>query len=129
MTPQPMILVDDVEATSRWYQRVLGLASGHGGAEYEQLMDGDTLALQLHRRDAPEHPAFAEAALRKPYGSGVVLWFHDADVGAAHARAVECGAEVIEPLHVNPLAHHREFSLRDPNGYLIVVSGSHGDLG
>jgi hypothetical protein len=35
--PQPMIAVEDVEATSAWYQRVLGLKSGHGGLEYEQL--------------------------------------------------------------------------------------------
>jgi catechol 2,3-dioxygenase-like lactoylglutathione lyase family enzyme len=128
MTPQPMIAVDDVQPTSRWYQQVLGLASGHGGPEYEQLMAGDLLALQLHRWDADEHGAFGDPA-RKPCGNGVQLWFHEAGVAQAWARAVERGAEVVEPLHVNPLAHHREFSLRDPNGYIVVVSGDHGDLG
>jgi hypothetical protein len=30
---------------------------------------------------------------------------------------------------VNPLAHHREFWLRDPEGYIVVVAGSYGDTG
>jgi hypothetical protein len=33
-----MIAVADVEKASQWYQHVLGAASGHGGAEYEQLL-------------------------------------------------------------------------------------------
>jgi catechol 2,3-dioxygenase-like lactoylglutathione lyase family enzyme len=35
MRPQPMIAVTDVEASSRWYQRLLGCESAHGGPEYE----------------------------------------------------------------------------------------------
>ena len=31
MRPQPMIVVNDVQASSRWYQRLLNLDSGHGG--------------------------------------------------------------------------------------------------
>jgi catechol 2,3-dioxygenase-like lactoylglutathione lyase family enzyme len=54
LTPQPMIVVHDVEATSAWYQRVLGLRSGHGGPEYEMLMSGERLVLQLHRWEAHE---------------------------------------------------------------------------
>ena len=128
MTPQPMIAVADVQATSRWYQQMLGLASGHGGPEYEQLMAGDVLALQLHAWNADEHGQLGDPA-RKPYGNGVLLWFHEAGIAQAWARAVAFGAEVVEALHVNPLASHREFSLRDPNGYVVVVSGDHGDLG
>ena len=33
MKPQPLIAVGNVEASSRWYQRLLGAKSGHGGAE------------------------------------------------------------------------------------------------
>lgn len=127
MIPQPMIGVADVPATSRWYQQVLGLSSGHGGPEYEQLMTGDALALQLHRWDAHEHHLGDPA--RKPWGNGVLLWFHESEVEQAWARALGHGAEVVEALHVNPLAHHREFTLRDPDGYLVVVSGNHGDIG
>jgi hypothetical protein len=31
MRPQPLIAVTDVEASSRWYQRLLGCQSAHGG--------------------------------------------------------------------------------------------------
>jgi hypothetical protein len=35
MRPQPLIAVTDVEASSRWYQRLLGCEGDHGGTEYE----------------------------------------------------------------------------------------------
>ena len=128
MKAQPMIAVADVPAASAWYQRALGLASGHGGDEYEQLVSGGEVVLQLHAWDGDEHPELGrrDDAAR---GHGVVLWFHEAAIGEAFARAVAAGAEVLQPLHVNPLAQHREFSLRDPDGYHIVVAGAYGDVG
>ena len=38
MRPKPLIAVTDVEASSRWYQRLLGCQSAHGGTEYERLV-------------------------------------------------------------------------------------------
>jgi hypothetical protein len=38
MRPQPLIAVSDVEASSLWYQRILGCQSAHGGPEYERLV-------------------------------------------------------------------------------------------
>jgi hypothetical protein len=83
--------------------------------------------LQLHEWDAHEHPNLGDPR-REPHGNGVVLWFHEPSVVAAFERAVRAGAEVLEPLIVNPLANHREFWLRDPNEYKVVVAGSHGDV-
>lgn len=128
MKPQPMIAVADVAATSAWYQKSLGLASGHGGDEYEQLLAGDEVVLQLHAWHADEHPHLGDPAFA-PRGNGVVLWFHEPDVAAAFERALAAGAEILQALHVNPLAHHREFWLRDPEGYKVVVAGSYGDIG
>lgn len=51
MRPQPLIAVRDVEASSRWYQRLLGCASAHGGPKYERLVAGDRLVMQLHDWD------------------------------------------------------------------------------
>ena len=48
MRPQPLLAVVDVEASSSWYQILLGCRSDHGGKEYERLVDGDRLILQLH---------------------------------------------------------------------------------
>jgi catechol 2,3-dioxygenase-like lactoylglutathione lyase family enzyme len=101
MKPQPMIAVANVEASSAWYQRVLGLASGHGGPEYEQLLSGGEIVLQLHHWDAHEHPHLGNPA-STPYGNGVVLWFHAQAIDEAFARAVGAGAAVLEELKVNP---------------------------
>jgi hypothetical protein len=128
MTPQPMICVFDVEATSRWFQRVLGLSSAHGGAEYEQLTSDGQLVLQLHRWDVHEHAHLGDPGSR-PYGNGCLLWFESRDVEALYARAVDAGAEVLEALMVNPSARHLEFWLREPNGYVVVVASPYGDLG
>ena len=52
---QTLVAVRDVEASSRWYQHLLGLRSDHGGSTYERLVDGDTLVLQLHRFESDHH--------------------------------------------------------------------------
>lgn len=128
MHPQPLIAVADVEASRRWYRAVLGLESGHGGDDYEQLLAEGRMVLQLHRWDAHEHRHMGspDAPAR---GNGMLLWFQDDAVDAAWARAGAHGAEVLEPLRENPNAHHREFWLRDPDGYVVVVAGAYGDLG
>ena len=74
-----MIVVRDVEASSRWYRQLLGLTSGHGGSEFEMLMDGDRLLLMLHHSDVEEHPAIADPATGSP-GAGVLLYFSVDDV-------------------------------------------------
>jgi hypothetical protein len=47
MRPQPLICVRNVEPSSRWYQRLLGCQSGHGGPQYERLVSPGGLILQL----------------------------------------------------------------------------------
>jgi hypothetical protein len=39
MRAQPLIYVKDVPESSRWYCTLLGAASGHGGEEYERIVD------------------------------------------------------------------------------------------
>lgn len=86
------------------------------------------LLLQLHQWDAHEHPHLGSPELR-PYGNGVVLWFMSEQVEQDYERAVQAGAEVLEPIKVNSLANHLEYWLREPNGYVVVVAGSYGQLG
>lgn len=45
MRPQPLIRVNDVEASSRWYQRLLGCESAHGGPNYERPTAGSFCSL------------------------------------------------------------------------------------
>lgn len=121
--PQPLICVADVEASSRWYQQVLGLTSGHGGAEYERLEDEGRLVLQLHRWDDDHHGALGDPEDR-PYGNGVAVWFEVDDLDSAVSRARAVGARVALDVHVNPNAGHRELWLHDIDGYLVVLSSA-----
>ena len=90
-----MLQVHDVAASSRWYQSTLNLRSGHGGDEFEMLFDGDEFVLQLHRLDAHEH--------------GILQSGID-------------GTPMPEGPHWNPLAHHHEATLLDPDGYIVVIN-------
>lgn len=127
MQPQPMITCTSVAASSEWYQRVLGFESAHGGDEYEMLMADDRLVLQLHEIDVHEHPLLVRDG--EPLGgNGVALWFESTTYPEDLARIRATEAEVVEDDHVNPLAHHREIWLRDPDGYVVVVSSPHGEV-
>ena len=128
MRPQPLIAVTDVEASSRWYQQLLGLRSAHGGKEYERLESpGDgRLVMQLHAFDVThDHAPIGDRADR-PYGNGVLLWFEVDDFDAAVARARDLEAPIVLDVHRNPNANHRELWLRDPDGYKVVLASPYG---
>lgn len=119
--PLPMISVADVEASSRWYQQVLGARSGHGGAEYEQLVVDGALVLQLHHaHTGHHHGTYGDPDL--PFGNGIAVWFEAEDFDAAVKRAETAGARVQTDTHLNPNSGRREFWLRDPDDYLVVLS-------
>ncbi len=123
----PMLQVDDVEASARWYRDVVGLVPGHGGNAYEMLFAGEPFAtpllLPLHRWNAHEHRFMAEAEAFR--GSGVSLWGEVPDLEALHRarqRALDAGGPVPTEVGWNPLAHHHEFTARDPDGYVVVLA-------
>ena len=119
---QPLLAVANVPAASRWYQRVLGARSDHGGEEYERLVVGDQLILQLHALEEDHHHGgFATPGV--PLGNGVAVWFEVAALDDAVARVRAAGATIVTDVHVNPNAGHREIWLRDPDGYLVVLAG------
>jgi catechol 2,3-dioxygenase-like lactoylglutathione lyase family enzyme len=118
----PMVVVADVEAASRWFQDVLGVTSGHGGPEYEMLMDGEHLVAQLHRWEADEHPGLGDVS-DPSRGNGIVLWFATDDLDAVLGRVEAGGATVVDGPLVNPSSRQREIWLRSPDGYVVVVSG------
>ncbi|MGI6235578.1 MAG: hypothetical protein ACOYI6_10070 [Christensenellales bacterium] len=54
---QPLIAVNNVRASAAFYEALLGVKSAHGGEEYEQLVAGDQLILQLHNCEEDAHHA------------------------------------------------------------------------
>ena len=130
MHPQPLICVRDVEASSRWYQRLLNFQSAHGGPDYERLTVSGRLVLQLHRWEV-EHHHGRIGDPNDPTGNGVLLWFEIDEIDAAIARAKQIGVEVILPRHRNPPdgnrgPNHWEIWLRDPDGYKVVLASPDG---
>ena len=122
MRPQPMIVVHDVQACSKWFQDVLGLRSGHGGDEYEMLMDENEMVAQLHHWDAHEHPRLGDAT-DPSRGNGVLLWFATDDFDALVARIEKSKAKVLDGPLYNPNGRQHEIWLEAPEGYRVVVAG------
>ncbi len=132
MRPQPLICATDVEASSRWYQAVLGATSEHGGPTYERLTVNGALILQLHHFEVEhDHETIGDRADR-PYGNGVLLWFETDDFDAAMERATALGAEIWQGPMRNPKdgnggPDHRECWFRDPDGYGVVICSPDGE--
>jgi catechol 2,3-dioxygenase-like lactoylglutathione lyase family enzyme len=132
--PQPLLCVHDVEASSAWYQRLLGVTSDHGGPAYERLVaPGGELILQLHAFEVEHHHGQIADPSVRPYGNGALLWFEIDDFDAAVERVGELGAEIVLAPHRNPPEGepggpaHREIWLRDPDGYAIVLASPDGE--
>jgi catechol 2,3-dioxygenase-like lactoylglutathione lyase family enzyme len=132
--PQPLVVVSDVEASSRWYQRLLGCTSAHGGRDYERLVVGDTLILQLHAFDVGHHHGPIADVADRPYGNGVLLWFEIDDFEDAMTRVAELDPEIVHARHRNPPdgqggPNHWEIWVRDPDGYTVVLASPDGSAG
>ena len=127
---QPLIAVHDVEASARWYCRLLGLEPMGGESDhkdvYQRLLCGDRLVLQLHRWDDEDHPNLVDADAA-PHGHGVLLWFEMDDFDAAVTRARSMRVDVVQEPHVNPAPQHREMWIRDPDGYVVVICSPDGE--
>ena len=121
MQLHPLICVHDVEASSAWYQHLLGCESGHGGAEYERLNANGRLVLQLHQWEVEhQHGPLGDPSLR-PYGNGVLLWFELDDFDDAVMRAKELHAEIFKEPHLSENGNS-ECWLHDPDGYIVVLT-------
>ena len=134
MHAQPLIAVTNVEISSRWYQRLLGCRSGHGGSVYEQLVVDGRLILQLRTFDVEHHHGPIGDRDDTPYGNGVLLWFEVDDFDSVIKRAEEMEIEIVLPRHRNPPdgsggPNHWECWMRDPDGYVVEIASPYGTAG
>ena len=130
---QTMLMVRDVEASSGWYQRLLGLESDHGGPEYERLLADGALVLQLHHHEVEHHHGLIGDS-GSALGNGVLVWFGEvSDFDGVVARAAELQATIKQPVHRNPPEGqgngpgHREIWIEDLDGYTVVVASPDGE--
>lgn len=118
-----IIGVNDVAASFRWYQTLVGqpqTAPAHD--DFGQLLDDDgTVLLCLHQWGAHGHPPLTSPDHATP-GNGLLMFFRVDDFDAALQRARELVSTFAEEPYVNPNTRTREFSLRDPDGYYVTIS-------
>lgn len=131
MRPQPLLAVSDVERSSKWYQRLLGVRSDHGGSEYERLLWNGVLVLQLHSFTVEHHHGLIGNRDDRPYGNGVLLWLEVEDFDEVMQRASAMNVEIVLPRHRNPPEgdggpNHWECWMHDPDGYVVVIASPDG---
>lgn len=122
MKPEPLITVTYVRESAQFYCRLLGAQRGHQGDNYAQILQNGEMILQLHDFESDEnHRPLGDP--NSPLGNGFVLWFETDDLAEFEARIAEYGIELDREPFVNVFAKQKEFWLRDPDGYRIVIAG------
>ena len=120
--PQFMLAVADVERSSRFYCDIVGLESGHGGDEYEQLLHDGEIVMQLHDLSTDDHHGPLRDADIAP-GNGVLVWFEVSDFEATVGRIRDADVTIVTDVHTNPNANQQEIWIEDPDGYRVVLAG------
>jgi catechol 2,3-dioxygenase-like lactoylglutathione lyase family enzyme len=120
-----IIGVADVIRSFAWYQSLLGMPATQPAHDYfGQILDADeTVLLCLHRWGDHEHPSLSSPSDAEP-GNGLLLFFRVDDFDQALARARGLVTALEQEPHVNPNTGTREFALRDPDGYYVMVSAT-----
>jgi catechol 2,3-dioxygenase-like lactoylglutathione lyase family enzyme len=118
-----VIGVRDVAHSFKWYQSLFGQPATRPGHDYwGQIVDTDaTVLLCLHQWGAHEHPTLTSPDAATP-GNGLLLFFRVDDYEMAEKRARSLVDRFEEETHVNPATGTREFALRDPDGYYVMIS-------
>lgn len=118
-----IIGVADVRRSLAWYQSLLGLApTVPAHDDFAQVLDVDgTVLLCLHQWGEHDHPTLSDPAVAVP-GHGLILFLRVDDFDDALRRAVTLHTALELPPRVGPGTGTREFALRDPDGYYVMVS-------
>ena len=124
----PIIAVKDVEASSRWYQQVLGFRKTHGGNEFAVLLSADDeILLCLHKWGEHHHPTMTNPDITP--GNGLILYIRTDDMNVLRQNVEKNGGIVEEDIHLNPNSQKMEFSIKDPDGYYLTITEFHNYKG
>ena len=118
-----IIGVADVARSLKWYQTLFGQPQTNPAHDdFGQVLDADgTVLLCLHEWGAHEHPTLSSPAMAQP-GNGLLLFFRVDDFDEALLRARRLVARLEEEPQLSPNTGTKEFALRDPDGYYVMVS-------
>jgi catechol 2,3-dioxygenase-like lactoylglutathione lyase family enzyme len=118
-----IIGVANVAVSLKWYQSLFGQRETMPAHDYfAQVLDADgTVLLCLHEWGAHEHPTLSGPD-HGPPGNGLLLFFRVDDFDETLPRARSLVNALEEEPQVNPATGTREFALRDPDGYYVMIS-------
>ncbi|MGI4812196.1 MAG: VOC family protein [Janthinobacterium lividum] len=118
-----IIGVADVSVSLAWYQSIFGQRKTTPAHDYwTQVLDADgTVLLCLHRWGSHHHPSLISPDRALP-GNGLLLFFRVDDFDESLLRARALVGELEQEPEVNPATGTREFALRDPDGYCVMIS-------
>ena len=118
-----IIGVADVARSFNWYRSLFGQPESVPAHDYfGQVLDADgTVLLCLHKWGAHEHPTLSSRDRAEP-GNGLLLFFRVDDFDEALSRARTLVSRLEEEPQMNPATGTREFALRDPDGYYLMIS-------
>ena len=118
-----IIGVSDVARSFSWYQSLFGQPRTSPAHDYwGQILDTDgTVLLCLHQWGAHEHPSLSSPDRAEP-GNGLLLFFRVDDFEETLLRARSLVSQLEEEPRLNPGTGTREFALRDPDGYYVMIS-------
>jgi catechol 2,3-dioxygenase-like lactoylglutathione lyase family enzyme len=120
----PIIAVKDIDASSKWYQKIFGFRNNHDSNHFIVLVSDDNeIILCLHPWGAHEHPTMTNPNIAP--GNGLILYFRTENMNFIYENAIRAGCAIEEDIHLNTNSRRKEFSFRDPDGYFLTVTEFH----
>jgi len=124
----PIIAVKDVEQSSKWYQILFGCTSIHGGEEFDVLVDENKeVIICLHKWGEHQHPTMINQNINP--GNGLILYFRTTRMETIYNNIEKTGSTIEKEIQLNPNSKKREFSLRDLDGYYLIITEYHNYKG
>lgn len=118
-----IIGVADVARSFKWYQTLFGQVLTAPAHDYfGQILDTDgAVLLCLHQWGAHDHPSLSSPKHADP-GNGLLLFFRVDDFDESLLRARSLVTKFEDGPQLNPNTGTIEFTLRDPDGYYVMIS-------
>ncbi|MCB9034152.1 MAG: VOC family protein [Chitinophagales bacterium] len=120
----PIIAVKDVNKSAEWYQLIFGCKRTHGGDNFAVLVDeNNEVLICLHKWEAHEHPTMQNANIE--VGNGLILYYKTDNLEHIYQNIKQMNYLIEEEMHTNSNSSKREFSIRDLDGYYLMITEYH----
>jgi predicted enzyme related to lactoylglutathione lyase len=113
--------VSDISKTVKWYEQLFECCSSYGDDDFEVLKSKDGFVLWYLHKLIPGG-AMNQLDHLGSVGQGVIIYVSVLDVNVVWLKARELGLVFEKELEINENSGRAEFSIRDIDGYYLIVS-------